>query len=450
MAVIDNLVHETSTSTGTSSISLTNVNGKNNFNTAFGTGGTDLFYYYISNRAAAEWEYGTGHLSASSTLVRDTVIGGTNGASAVNFSAGTKDVTCDNPAERQVLNLGTDGLAFSLADGGADVVFGWDDSVSQYENLTGAEVAAIITATNTFQPLDADLTSIAALTTTAAGRSVLTVSDDNLDEIVAWDDSASTMKTMALADLTNETGPATGDFVLMYGAEGDLRRADFSLVAGKATTDASPPGSPTDGNLWYDLDSGGLFVYVDDGDTSQWVEVGSGGNYPASEVLLASGTMSGASSLDIVLTSYTGYRAIKFILTNLTSNTASYPMLRCRTSSNGGSSYDSGASDYAQHYAEQFGTATGLTLVSDMTFDYISVCYFPGTAGDAMNGEVILYNQTASERGAVVAEFIGDDTSALYRLSSGGIRLSNADVDAIQFFPGTGTISGKYAVYGLL
>ena len=33
------------------------------------------------------------------------------------------------------------------------------------------------------------------------------------------------------------------------------------------------PGSPSDGDLWYDTDDGGMFVYYQDADSSQWVEV---------------------------------------------------------------------------------------------------------------------------------------------------------------------------------
>jgi len=96
------LVHQLSTSTGTGNFTLSTVNGKQSFDTAFSHGATtDVFPYYISNRDAAEYEWGTGHMSDATTLVRDTVLGGTNGTSKVNFSAGSKDVTNDIPAARQ-------------------------------------------------------------------------------------------------------------------------------------------------------------------------------------------------------------------------------------------------------------------------------------------------------------------------------------------------------------
>lgn len=126
-----NLVHETSTTTGTGNFTVADANGRQSFNDAFGTGGTDTFDYFISHQSAAEWEYGTGHLSDASTLVRDTVINSSNSDAAVNFSAGTKDVTNDVPASRQITNATSvvqllvfdDSEACSTGDGAGDIWF---------------------------------------------------------------------------------------------------------------------------------------------------------------------------------------------------------------------------------------------------------------------------------------------------------------------------------------
>ncbi len=96
-----NLVHETSVTTGTGNQTLVAVDGKRTFNTEHGTGGADLFDYFISNPDAAEWERGTGHMSDSTTLVRDTVIQSSNGDAAVSFTAGIKNVTNDLPSSEQ-------------------------------------------------------------------------------------------------------------------------------------------------------------------------------------------------------------------------------------------------------------------------------------------------------------------------------------------------------------
>lgn len=76
------------------------------------------------------------------------------------------------------------------------------------------------------QPLDADLTAIAALTTAAAGRSVLTLADPNADRIVFWDDSADSAAWLALGShlsisgttLSVTTGTSGGVIPLLDGA----------------------------------------------------------------------------------------------------------------------------------------------------------------------------------------------------------------------------------------
>lgn len=108
MPAIGDLVQQSSTSTGTGNLTIAAVNGKRNFGDVFGTGATtNVFYYYVSNRNAAEWEYGTGHMSDATTLVRDTVILSSNANALVSFSAGTLDVVNDYPASMQDVHAAT-------------------------------------------------------------------------------------------------------------------------------------------------------------------------------------------------------------------------------------------------------------------------------------------------------------------------------------------------------
>lgn len=95
-----NLVHQTSTTTGTGSLTVASVNGKQTFFGAFST--TQTFEYFVSNQSATEWERGWGHMADATTLVRDVVKESTNSNAAVSFSAGTKDVVCDVPAADQM------------------------------------------------------------------------------------------------------------------------------------------------------------------------------------------------------------------------------------------------------------------------------------------------------------------------------------------------------------
>jgi hypothetical protein len=144
------LIHETSPSTGTGSFATSAVNGKVRFSDptdGFGTGGTNVFNYFISNRDAPEWEHGTGHMSAVGTLVRDTVIRGSNGTSLVNFSAGTKDVTNDVPAAEQI-RASRSIAAVGLATGGGDLSADRTITVTaatQSDQETGTSTTTVVT-----------------------------------------------------------------------------------------------------------------------------------------------------------------------------------------------------------------------------------------------------------------------------------------------------------------
>lgn len=106
-AKVGDLIHQTTSSTGTGNMTLAPINARRTFNSQFPFGPTtDTFYYFItqkSNSSADEWEIGTGHMSTATTMVRDTVIASSNSNALVNFSAGVKHVVNDVPASLQTL-----------------------------------------------------------------------------------------------------------------------------------------------------------------------------------------------------------------------------------------------------------------------------------------------------------------------------------------------------------
>jgi hypothetical protein len=97
--VIADRVRETSTTTGTGTLTLDGaVSGFQTFSTAIGN--TNTCYYTIVN--GSEWEVGLGTVAAG-TLARTTVLKASNAGAAVDFSAGSKDVFVTYPADRAVL-----------------------------------------------------------------------------------------------------------------------------------------------------------------------------------------------------------------------------------------------------------------------------------------------------------------------------------------------------------
>lgn len=85
------MVAESSTTTGTGTITLGGAkNPGRTFNTA-GVATSDTFKYRISHDVNNEWEVGTGTLASSTTFTR-SVIASSNANALVNFSAGNKTV----------------------------------------------------------------------------------------------------------------------------------------------------------------------------------------------------------------------------------------------------------------------------------------------------------------------------------------------------------------------
>lgn len=101
--IVKDRVKETTTTTGTGTITLGGaVSGFQSFS-AIGDGNTT--FYTIAG--GGEWEVGVGtYTSSGTTLSRDTVLDSSNSGSLVNFSAGTKDVFVTYPAERTITGGG--------------------------------------------------------------------------------------------------------------------------------------------------------------------------------------------------------------------------------------------------------------------------------------------------------------------------------------------------------
>lgn len=110
---VNNLVNQTSTGSGTGNLTLAAVTGYLTFNTVYGTGSVaNQFYYFIVDSTNGAQEWGLGHMSASTTLVRDTILGPTAG-SATNFAGGaTLTIVNDLPGNLQA----STGLAMLLSN----------------------------------------------------------------------------------------------------------------------------------------------------------------------------------------------------------------------------------------------------------------------------------------------------------------------------------------------
>lgn len=111
--VLADRVQETTTTTGTGTVTL--AGAATGYQTFAAIGDGNSTYYTITG--TTEWEVGIGTYTASgTTLSRTTVLSSSNSGSLVNFSAGSKNVFVTYPASLSV----PEGKAIVLA-----MVFGY-------------------------------------------------------------------------------------------------------------------------------------------------------------------------------------------------------------------------------------------------------------------------------------------------------------------------------------
>ena len=100
--VVADRVKETTTTTGTGAITLAGATTNFvTFSSVLSNG--DTTYYAIVDDANTDFEVGLGtYASSGNTLTRTTVLASTNSGSAVNLSAGSKEVFINYPAGKSV------------------------------------------------------------------------------------------------------------------------------------------------------------------------------------------------------------------------------------------------------------------------------------------------------------------------------------------------------------
>ena len=167
--------------------------------------------------------------------------------------------------------------------------------------------------------------------------------------------------------------------------------------------------------------------------------------------LIARGSASGVSSLDFTDLSGT-YSCYELIISNLEPGTDAVTLV-LRTSTNNGSSFDSGASDY--------GWMVGLSSVADAwagTNDQTAASISLSSASLLGNGSnessafsIKVFDPADASRTRVVSQgAITSTTGNVHLNTSAGARLSNTAVDAFQILVSSGNLSCDYVLLGYL
>ena len=209
---VNDRVKETSTTTGTGTLSLAGaITGFQTF--VAGIGNSNTTYYAIVHESADEFEVGIGTVTDASpdTLSRTTILESSNSDSAVNFSSGTKTVFCTLPAEKALLVPGSGDLTIDapadiiLDADGADVLL--KDDGTQYAALTNSSGNLILksgsTTAITFDGANATFAGTVTIGSAGISEAELEILDGatvTTDELNVLDGITSTVAELNIVD----------------------------------------------------------------------------------------------------------------------------------------------------------------------------------------------------------------------------------------------------------
>ena len=146
------------------------------------------------------------------------------------------------------------------------------------------------------------------------------------------------------------------------------------------------------------------------------------------------------------------YDSYEFTLSNVIPTTDG-TYLSIRTSSNGGSTYDSGGSSYS-YIASWDEVGSDGRLGNNGTNAMVITGKTIGNASgeEGVSGVVQILGPHITKRTGVVASLGFENASGIItRSSAAGFRLSSADVDAVRFFMISGSLlSGTITMYGMV
>lgn len=203
---------------------------------------------------------------------------------------------------------------------------------------------------------------------------------------------------------------------------------------------APSKGSSNIGRLYLDSTSGDLGC-VDDAGASCFPAAASG------LTLVEQHTASASSTLDFTTCISATYDTYEIQIVNIVFSTAA--ILQMRMSTDGGSSYAAGASDYRWLWTFALDGSDG--QIGDTADDAIDFRDATSTlaANTGINAKLVLYDPGGAKLKAVLGD-VDILTTSLAMLNGGGLYLSTTAVNAFRFLPSTGNFtSGTIRCYGV-
>jgi hypothetical protein len=275
--IIKDRVKETTTSSGTGSITLDGAETKY---VSFGSvlSNSDTVYYAIEHSGSGtdEWEVGLGtYTSSTNSISRDTILASSSSGSAVNFSVGSKSIFATYPADKAIYenaaghvdisgnitvggtvdgrDLATDGTKLDGIESGATA----DQTASEIKT-------AYESNSNTNAYTDAEKTKLAGIETNAdvtdttnvtAAGALMDSEVTNLAQVKAFnsaDYATAAQGTTADSAVQPNDSPTFGNITVTGTVDGvDIAARDAVLTSTTTTANAALPkaGGTMTGNI---------------------------------------------------------------------------------------------------------------------------------------------------------------------------------------------------------
>lgn len=232
---------------------------------------------------------------AGATILADSA--GTTTLSNIDALDATTEATIEGAIDTLANLTSIQGRTVTLADAGANAIFGWDDTAGAYENLTQAEARTVL-GLGTAAYVATDLADLNEATiesaidtlanlTSIQGRTV-TLADAGANAVFGWDDVAGAYENLTAGEVRGAIGLATTDSpeftALNIGHASDTTLARSSagnlsiegnLIYRAGGTDVPLADGGTGASL-SDPNADRIMFWDDSGGAVDWLTVGSG------------------------------------------------------------------------------------------------------------------------------------------------------------------------------